>query len=200
MKNTSPAINIDEILHLAIQASQEKRHDESISLLEQAIKNAPTIAKLYYMLGAEHAEVGLYDQAIIDLQKAVELDTSLDTAHFQLGLLQMTAGKVTEAEKAWAPLDHLGVNHYLCQFKNGLLHLMHNEIDFCIESLGKGVTSNLENPTLNADMRRILQELVILKNPETATINPTSKNKDNISAHVLLSRYRNDKSTEGKNE
>ena len=102
---TTSQLDDSELLHLAIRASQNNRHDDAIGFLKQALELAPGNAKVHYMLGAEHAEIGLYDRAADEIAKAVELDPGLVTAQFQLGLLHMTSGRITEAENVWKPLE-----------------------------------------------------------------------------------------------
>ena len=185
-----------ELLHLAIRASQENRHEDAIGLLKQALDVAPNNAKVHYMLGAEHAEIGLYDRAADEMAKATELDPSLVTASFQLGLLHITSGRVTHAEKAWEPLDKLGADHPLFLFKAGLLHLARDEFDECVTMLEKGISLNTANEALNNDMRRILGDVNARRKngAESEPVAETSgKQKSKYPKHVLLSAYRENK-------
>src|SRR5688500_15693826 len=104
MKSASK-LDDQELLHLAIRASNEGRHDAAIDHLKQALELAPDNAKVHYMLGAEHAEIGMYDRATEEMTKAVVLDPTLVTAQFQLGLLHITSGRIPKAEESWKPLD-----------------------------------------------------------------------------------------------
>ncbi|HEX9810946.1 MAG TPA: tetratricopeptide repeat protein, partial [Burkholderiales bacterium] len=128
---STPNLDDEELLHLALNASSENRHEEAISYLKQALNLAPANAKAHYMLGAEHAQIGLYDRATEEMAAAVKLDPDLVTAHFQLGLLHITSGRAKEAEDAWKPLDRLDREHPLHLFKTGLLHLARDEFAEC---------------------------------------------------------------------
>jgi tetratricopeptide (TPR) repeat protein len=149
-----------ELLHLALNAMRNNRHDEAIALLKRTIQTSPDKAWAHYLLGAEHAQIGLYDRAVTEMAQAVRLDPGIPAAaHFQLGLLHLTAGRTREAEAAWEPLDRLAPDDALRLFKSALLHLVHEERDKCIEELQAGIALNKLNEALNDDMRRLLADL-----------------------------------------
>jgi len=158
-KTTVERLDAEELLQLALRASQENHSEEAISYLKRAIAAKPDEGRLHYMLAAEHAQIGLYDRAAEGMAKAVELDPSLVTAYFQLGLLHITSGRVAEAEATWRPLDKLGPQHFLHLFKTGMLHLVRDEFKECETCLERGIKANNFNEALNVDMRRILGEV-----------------------------------------
>jgi Flp pilus assembly protein TadD len=195
MKTSQTRLDVDELLHLAIRASQQNQHEQTINYLKQALELAPDNGKVHYMLGAEHAEIGLYDRAVEDMTNAVKLDPGLTTAHFQLGLLHITSGRVDEAIKAWKPLDALGKENPLYLFKSGMIHLARDEFDACVQSLTRGIALNTFNEALNKDMQRIIDEVKARGGQQAAksTAVPTAKPQKPSGSHVLLSAYRNNK-------
>lgn len=183
-------LDADELLHLAIDASQKAQNDKSIEYLKQAIKIKPENGKIHYMLGAMHAEIGMYERAIEDMQKAVEADPMLDTAHFQLGLLYITSGNVEEAEKAWSPLDRLGKSNPLYIFKTGILQLTKDEFQECIDTLEKGIKLNTQNLPLNKDMQMLIEKA---KAALSGNNNDDNTGKpDESGSHVYLNAYNDD--------
>jgi tetratricopeptide (TPR) repeat protein len=190
---TKPRLDDEELLHLALRASNENRHEEAIAYLKQAIELSPGNAKAHYMLGAEHAEIGLYDRAAAEMAKAVQLDPGLVTAQFQLGLLHITSARVQEAEEAWKPLDKLGANNPFYLFKTGMLHLARDEFEACIEALEKGIALNQQNPALNNDMRRVIDD-VRAKFPPAGSVAasavPGDGKQEKYPRDVRLSAYR----------
>jgi tetratricopeptide (TPR) repeat protein len=157
--SSSVGLDNDELVHLALYAMRNDRHDEAMSLLKRAIEAAPDSPVAHYLLGAEHAQVGLYDRAAAEIAESVRLDPSIPAAHFQLGLLHLTAGRTREAEAAWQPLDRLATDDPLRLFKSALLHLVNEEREKCIEELQEGIARNQLNEALNDDMRRLLADL-----------------------------------------
>jgi tetratricopeptide (TPR) repeat protein len=152
-------LDAEELLQLALKASGEASHEQSITYLKRALALRPDEGKLHYMLAAEHAQMGLYERAAEEMAKAVELDPSLVTAHFQLGLLHVTSGRVEQAEAAWRPLDKLGRDHFLHLFKSGMLHLVRDEFKESAACLERGIQANNFNEALNNDMRKVLRDV-----------------------------------------
>lgn len=145
-----------ERFHLAIQEMQHGSAEKAIEHLKSCLLDEPENAKALYLLGALHAQIGMYDRSIEEMSQAVLLDNSLHIAKFQLGLLHFTAGNNKEAEIAWQGLDELGQENYLFLFKRGLLASTQNDFRACIEDLGRGIALNTDNEALNNDMRQMI--------------------------------------------
>ena len=190
---TNPTmLDADELLHFAIKASRSNENEKAILYLKHALALDPANAKIHYFLGAQHAEIGMYDRAIADMSKAVSIDSSLDTAHFQLGLLYATSGRIAEAASAWKALDKLGEKHALYLFKSGLIHLASDEFAEAQKYLTQGIELNKANPDLNKDM------LKILHNVQTAIENATPARTDGGGTkstggnNIFLAAYNNE--------
>ena len=188
-------LNADELLHLALRAAESNQHEQAITLLKRALEIAPGDGRLHYMLGAEHAQIGMYDRASLEMAKAIELDPDLTTARFQLGLLHLTSGRVDQAEQAWAPLDALDPDHCMRLFKTGLEHLAKDRFEDCADHLSRGIAANNFNPSLNHDMQRVLQtvEERIGKQPAAAAVDTPGREPN----RMLLSAHRHNR-TDGK--
>src|SRR5688572_28028623 len=118
--NPTTNLDVDELLQLALNASRNEDHATAITKLKQALEISPNNAKVLYLLGAEHAHIGLYERAIEQIDRAVRLDPDQATAVFQLGLLYITTGQVEKAINAWTPLDALGEDNCFYLFKTGM--------------------------------------------------------------------------------
>lgn len=149
----------EEFLHLALRAMQANHHDEAISLLKRMVSAFPGNAQGYHLLGAEYAQIGLYDRALADFAEALRLQPQLAAARFQLGLLHLTCGNPSEAEAHWSPLDQLAANDPLRLFKSALVHLIHDDLQECARGLRAGIDRNSGFQALNADMRRLLADV-----------------------------------------
>lgn len=189
-------LDADELLQLAMQASGCDQAEQALSLLKRAIALRPEDARLHYMLGAQHAQMGLYERAVHEMEQAVRLDASLHTAHFQIGLLHMTSGRIEEARRAWRPLDHLPEDDALRHFRAALEHLAADEFDAFSQCVQAGVQVNRTNPALSEDMRRLAQHVESQRAAATpvqsvsgataADTVPTTTSEH----HVLLNAYR----------
>jgi tetratricopeptide (TPR) repeat protein len=187
-------LDADELLQLAIAASQKDDHETAITNLKRALEISPDNAKVHYFLGAEHAQIGLYDRAITEMERAVNLDPNLVTAIFQLGLLYLTSGQVEKAIEAWAPLDKQGDENCFYLFKTGMIHLARDEFDECEQSLKKGIALNNFNEALNNDMRRILTDIDERRNDGRIATNSqpsqTQQAPGKDGSHFFLSAYK----------
>jgi Flp pilus assembly protein TadD len=114
-------------------------------------------AEARYLRGAELAQAGQYEQAATELRAAVQLQPTLYTAHFQLGLLILTLGKSAEALVAWRPLEQLDDGNALKLFKRGMEALIRDEFNTSIQLLTDGIAANDANPPLNKDMRLVIE-------------------------------------------
>ncbi|MBC7380449.1 MAG: hypothetical protein H7346_23865 [Burkholderiaceae bacterium] len=176
----------DELLQLAIHASGQDRRDLAISYLKQAVHRNPRNAKVMYLLGAEHAQIGLYPRAMEEMQKAVDLDPTLYAARLQLGLLYLTSAMVEPSVATLKPLEDLGDDNYYSCFSRGLQHLIRDEFADCRHWLQRGMGINTDNLALNGDMQRILDALpneAAAAGSVPASVTPAKDGKNWLSAY-----------------
>ncbi len=181
--------DVEELIHLALNASKRNDTDKSIAFLKQAVEQDPDSATAFFLLGAMHAEIGMYERAVKEFSTAIEIDPLQHVARFQLGLLYITMNNLEQATAVWKPLDNLGAEHPLFLFKSGIIQLATNNYEECIDLLEKGIELNRENLPLNKDMSYLIdqaREQVSTFNP-CGEINSAIKNEHN---HVYLSAYK----------
>ncbi|MBL4705424.1 MAG: hypothetical protein JKY54_12955 [Flavobacteriales bacterium] len=208
MSNSEDLLDADELFHLAIKASDVADHEKAIRFLKLSNQKDPQ-AKTAYLLAAEHAEIGMFDRAIEEMAHSVELDPTLWTAHFQLGLLHFTQGRAPEAAAAWSNLDVLGEDDALFQFKSGFVLLSEDNLIQAKDCIEKGIELNIQNPALNGDMKRVLADITKALNPENevdsaleqsnaATVEAAKKEPEEVKTegkdgkHLFLSLYGKD--------
>ncbi len=129
---------------------------DDLALREQAVERNPKNAEARYLLGTELAQAGQYERAVTEIQAAVQLQPTLFTAHFQLGLLLLTLAKPSEAIAAWHPLEQLDERAPLRLFKRGLEALIRGDFELCMQLLTTGIAANTANPALNRDMNLVI--------------------------------------------
>lgn len=180
---TQAKLDDEELLHLAIEASRKQRHGDAIQYLKDAAAKAPRNAKVRFLLGAEHAQIGLLDRAQEELSAALDIDPGLVPARFQLGLLHLVQARVAEASAAWKPLEALPESDPYLHFKRALEYLVVDDFARCEETMSRGMQLNTANAPLNVDMQRVLDEI------KTRTGQAAAAAKPETSEHVLLSAY-----------
>jgi tetratricopeptide (TPR) repeat protein len=150
-------LDSDKLFDMALQASQTNDTQKSIGIIKNAIEQSPQDARMWYMLGTLYTDIGIYDKATANMEKALEIDPEYAIARFHLGLLLLTSGKQQNAETIWLPLESLGSSHYLALFKAGLLKIAHDQIEQGIELIKKGIDKNHVVESLNEDMETVIE-------------------------------------------
>lgn len=184
MISNKTAFDHEEYLHLAIEAVRRGDHGAALAYLKEGAASHPQDARIAYMLGAEYAQIGLYDRAEAEMGRAIEVEPALQTARFQLGLLQMTQGKAVEASATWQGLNALPDGHALRLFRDGLEALAADRFDDARASIQAGLSANDFSPDLNRDMENLLARI------------PGQESSANIEqaespSHVWLNAYQN---------
>ncbi len=152
------SFDAEELFHLALNASEEGDHGRAIQYLKESIEKNPT-SEAYYILAAEHAEIGMTQRALDGMQKAISLNPQLWTAHLQIGLLHLINNQHTEALKAWKALEGLSENDALFYFGGGLTALINENTDKGLSYLSRGIELNQSNRSLNTDMQQIINNI-----------------------------------------
>lgn len=170
-----------QLLNMAIAAMARNDAQASVDYLKRAIELDDGFAEPHYLLGAEYASRGLHDQAVAEMQAALERKPELAVARFQLGLLLLTLSRVQDAASTWGLLDVLPAEHHLKLFKTGLMHLIGERPEQAVAALKSGIEKNQENPALNRDMQRVIDRI---------TGKDTSPPDGGEGQHYLVSNYR----------
>lgn len=146
----------EELFHLALAAGMEGQHEKAISLLKQAWSQDPRNALILYCLGAEHAQIGMYERAMAEMERAIEMEPALDTARLQLGLLCFTCGLPERGEAALQALLDRPEDDCMGHFARGLTALAHDDLPGCQRAVEQGMRLNTANGPLNDDMARLM--------------------------------------------
>lgn len=182
-----------ELFQLALKAGSGGDSGSAIAYLKEAVSRPDATAQAHYMLGAEYAQIQLYERAIGELEAALALDPALATARLQLGLLWLGADNGQRAADVLQLLVEPGVPETLQHFGAGLLQLLSGDLGQARQSLQQGVALNIVNPALNADMQSILGEIErrMAGGVPTAPAAPAPdiEPEDGGQRHVLLSAY-----------
>ncbi|HVP53889.1 MAG TPA: rhomboid family intramembrane serine protease [Candidatus Eisenbacteria bacterium] len=94
----------------ARRALQQRRPDEAVALLQDAIEQQPKSAEPRYLLGAAYLMQRQPDQAIAAFQEALRLDPEYAEAAAGLGTAYMAKGMKAEAQEAFKKAEELGYN------------------------------------------------------------------------------------------
>ncbi len=191
---TLASLDQTELFQLGLNASTAGDSGSAIAYLKEAVARADGTAPAHYILGAEYAQIKLYDRAIDEMEAAIALDPALGIARLQLGMLWLGANNSDRAAETLAGLNDLPAQDPLQRFGAGLQHLIRNEPDAALSCLAEGVALNQSNPALNGDMQRIMREIESMQaGGVTAAAAPLLPVADEVSQHILLSAYAGNK-------
>lgn len=181
-------LDAPEYLHLAIHASNEGNHHAALNYLKDALQAEPDNAQVLYFLAAEHAELGLYDRACVEMKAALEREPGMEVARFQLGLLHLQLQRPEEAKAEFEVLADNAASPDLGKFAAGYLKIIAADAPGALELIKSGIES-CENNALKADMLKVIASLSEEAIPE-----------ENISQEqpsaVFLGAYRDTTETE----
>ena len=183
-----PIADAEELLHLAMKASDNKNPEQSLNYLKTALELSPDYAEAHLMLGATYADLGMFERAEKEIKSAIKANDQLHVAHFQLGLLYITHNRTDEAITSWTALDELPEDNPYYLFKTGLIALANDDFENCIQYLEAGLESNQENPPLSANIEKILASV---RQSQPVEPNNVSSEKQQKSKIIKLTAYEN---------
>lgn len=182
-----------ELLSLALSASAGDDAGSSIVYLKEAVSRADASAHAHYLLGAEYAQIKMYDRAADEMEAALALDPAMSIVRLQLGLLCLTGGNPARAAAVLTGLDDLPASDALNRFGCGLQHLMRDEFADAVRCLREGIALNTSNGPLNGDMQMLIATVEALPAAADAAAAPASEEelvqRDEMARHRMLSAY-----------
>lgn len=178
-------LDAKEYLHLAINAMARDEHHAALNYIKEVLELEPHNANALYLLGAEHAELGLYDRAVEEIEQALRIDPNIEMARFQLGLLYLKASKLDNAAQAFAHLATHAQADSLRAYAAGLVALCQEEITVAREKLALGLSGENNNPALKKDMQELLNKLL----DSEVVASQGGAPEDSASASIFLGAY-----------
>ena len=113
--------DVREPLTRAVEATRRKDFAAAIEHLKNVLAADPKHVVALGMLAGVYAELKMTDRAESNYQRVLEIDPSNVLARFQLGLLQLAAGRPREAIATWEP-SLRDSKDYLAHFHSALAH------------------------------------------------------------------------------
>jgi len=112
-----------------------RHNDEAIAQLKQVVQMDPNFAIAHTFLAHAYQQKGMFDEAIREAQKAMEL---LEGSEYRLGNLgdaYARAGKKQEARSILARLKEASRDHYVSPYQTGLIYASLGQPDEALDWL-----------------------------------------------------------------
>src|SRR5450830_1179723 len=159
-----------------------------MELLKQACQEEPTSAWPHFLLGAELAQSGRYQEAETSYANAVLLAPTLNIARYELGTLQFTSGRASLAFLTWQPLLNLPETDPLKLFALGYTELANDSFINAVDYFQRGMAANTLNAPLNGNIQLLIDRILPLMQPPIEQ-NRGEETQANNTEHFLLSAY-----------
>jgi tetratricopeptide (TPR) repeat protein len=183
--STFALLDQTELFQLALRASTTGDSGGAIAYLKEAVSRVDGTAAAHYLLGAEYAQVGLFERARDEMEAALALDPALAAARLQLGMLWLGANDNARAADVLLALGDLPADHPLRLFGTGLRYMISADAEEALRYLNEGLMQNTDNPALNSDMQKIIREIEVLAAAGGLPM-PVDAEGGN---HIMLSAY-----------
>lgn len=189
----------EEHFFLALNAISEKAHDRAIDHLKE-ITSGEYYSRALYLLGAEYAEIGMYDRAKQSFQSIIDVEPLKEMVRLQKGLLHIFLGEQEDAQLCLGQLIEIrDETNPIYWFAKGMLVSLDSQRQDAIEYLKKGIQLNKVNEPLNEDMLKFIEALSVFSTDvadiTSVELNEHQKNKKpEISNKFLLTNYKDESS------
>ena len=179
----------DTLMAEGIDASRCGDIGGALGAWQRAASAEPRSALPHFLMGAELAQARRLAEAEAAFANAVVLAPDLETARYQLGLLQFSSGRAAVAFVTWEPLFRACEGSAIHRFVQGFAALAADDFENALSHFAAGTSLNASNPPMNADIARVVLAIRhVLASNASLAVAATSQDVDH--AHVLLAGYR----------
>jgi Flp pilus assembly protein TadD len=149
----------EELIRMSLEAMNASRAEEAVELLAALLEREPKHAQGHYLRAAQHAQLGMLDQAEAGFRKATVLaGNDFPMPRFQLGQLLMVKGRPDEAVDALSPLANAS-DPALRAYAGAFIALAAQRVTDAVAALREGLQHPQSIPVLADDMRRLAADL-----------------------------------------
>lgn len=186
---TFAMLDQEELQQLALNASADNDSAGAIGYMKAAVSRPDATATAHYLLGAEYAQIKMYERAIGEMEAAIALDPTLSVARLQLGMLWLGANDAQRADEVLLPLESLSESDPVCHFGAGLRHMVGGDSAAALRCLAEGVALNHVNAPLNNDMQSIMRKIELSVAAGDAGEVAAQASDEGDGQHILLAAY-----------
>ena len=154
-------LDAEELFHLALHASAAGDHHACMTYLEEVLQREPHNARAIYLLAVQHAELGLTQRAVAGIKAALAIDSDLEIARFQLGLLLMFDRNEPREAKSYLERLCSSDNRALRAYAEAIIAIVDNDPVRARQKLAIGLCESASDSPLSELMRRLFERLSV---------------------------------------
>ncbi len=125
------SLEIDAVYYdAAIQLGQiltEKGDKSALEYLNAAIRMQKTNTEGYFARGYYFQRIGMFQKALLDYRKVIDLDPSNDLAYYNVGCINYDVKQYKEAMRAFNICIEMNNRNYPAYYMRGLIHEQNGE-------------------------------------------------------------------------
>ncbi len=183
----------DSLMRDGLDASRRDDLDGALRARREATSIQPRSALPHFLMGAEYAQARRLAEAEASFANAVLLAPSLETARYQLGLLQYSSGRAAVAMVTWEPLFQLEAGHPIRSFVEGFSALAADDFETALRVFATGMEANRDNAPMNVDIAQVVAaigQVLSAHAGQPAHGTRFGGAAGPVGSHVLLAGYR----------
>lgn len=179
--------NLDttELFALGLAATNDANPREALIALKALLEIEPGHAEAWFLTAANHAQIGMYDRAMSEFTKALELNPELDVARLELALVQIVVGAQADAAVSAEQLAASAKTPALRKFGAALGAALKEDLAQGIQLMGEAISEAGEATPLGQEMKKILLRLQASAAEQKPAVEVTADEN----SHLFLSAY-----------
>jgi chemotaxis protein methyltransferase CheR len=123
----------------AILCFKAKKYPQALALLDEVLIRYPQDTRPYLAKANILANEGLYPEAIVELEKIIDLDNLCVESYYLLGVLKYKIGDLNEAEKQFKKVAYIDPDIVLAYYNLGNIYLYQKKYAFARRELRNAV-------------------------------------------------------------
>jgi tetratricopeptide (TPR) repeat protein len=120
-----------------------RRYDDALELARKGLEFEPDSAFTLASQGIAFAELGRFDEAVANLEKAAQLDNSLTILALKAHVLAV-AGRQADAKKTLRHIEHAARHQYFCPYEIATVYVSLGDHDRAYELFRKGTDEHAD--------------------------------------------------------
>lgn len=185
---------VDELFAMAHYASMNRRFDDAIVYLKQAINQSEASSGLYLALASEYANIGLLEYAIETYDTSLSIEPTLWIALLKKAALLLSVNEIELANQSLSSLLELPQDNEYYYFGKGLKLLIDGDTRSAIDSFSLGCDMT-NNYALSIEIEALIQSILEderqnEKKQEEVHASNSDDSKDEDSTISELSAYK----------
>lgn len=178
----------EDLNRQAILRLGEKRFDDAISLLKQAVEIEPTFASGWMNIGSAQLMAGRPQLGVEPLQKGISLEPDSHQGYNQLGVVYEKLGKVDEAIASLKKAIEIKPDYALANFNLGATYLWQGKMNQAEAFLEKAAKLDPSHREVKLYLAVLYANQKKYPNAISEVKKVTQKNPDDDYASLILCR------------